>query len=462
MVRSRISAILVLLALPVASGAKDIPAGGETTQDAVNRHAFSLPAANMPPDRVQDFFLGNRLFNTRWSAAPGIPAALDGLGPTYIRDSCSGCHVRDGRGRPPTDRTGDPTSDPTSDGGTILLRISIPGPEPSGAPLPHPVYGDQIQNRAIEGVPSEGRIAVTWAPVQGHYGDGTPYILTKPTYRLKDPAFGPLDSSVLISPRVAPSVFGLGLLAAVPDETLSANADPDDADGDGISGRLNIVIDRATGAERLGRFGWKANQPSLEQQNATALHGDLGLTTSLYPQENCPAAQSACRAADSGGTPEVPRAFLDKLTFYMETLAVPARRNRANPTVRRGERLFMTIGCASCHRPTLSSGPHPNPVIANQRFAPYTDLLLHDMGEELADGRPDFQASGREWRTPPLWGLGLISTVNKHYRLLHDGRADGPAEAILWHGGEAANSRERFRNLPAEDRSALLAFLNSL
>ena len=459
MVRSLISAIIALLAIPIASSAidiaaQDIPAGGRTTQDATNRHAFSLPAANMPPDRVQDFFLGSRLFNTRWTVAPGTPAALDGLGPTYIQDSCSGCHIRDGRGHPPTDIVGDT--------GTILLRISIPGAGPSGGSRPHPVYGDQIQNRAIDGVLSEGRIAVTSVPVTGRYGDGTPFTLTKPTYRLKNPGFGPLDGNVMISPRVAPSVFGLGLLAAVPDETLAAGADPDDADGDGISGRLNIVIDRVAGTMRPGRFGWKANQPSLEQQNATALHSDLGLTTSLYPEEDCPAAQSACRASDSGGTPEVPQAFLDKLTFYMETLAVPARRNKLDPEVRRGQTLFLSIGCAACHRPLLRSGSHPNPIVVNQSFAPYTDLLLHDMGEQLADGRPKFRASGREWRTPPLWGLGLIPAVNKHYRLLHDGRANGPAEAILWHGGEAEKSREIFRNLPAADRAALLAFLNSL
>ena len=454
MARSRIFAIIGLLAIPIAPSAKDIPAGGKTTQDAANRHAYSLPAANMPPDRVQDFFLGSRLFKTRWTVAPGTPTALDGLGPTYIRDSCSGCHVRDGRGQPPGDVAGD--------NGTIILRISIPGGAPSGEPRPHPVYGGQIQNRAIDGIPPEGHITVTWHPVAGRYGDGTPYTLTKPIYRVKDPGFGALDGNILFSPRVAPSVFGLGLLAAVPDEMLAASADPDDADGDGISGRLNIVTDRVSGAMRTGRFGWKANQPSLEQQNATALHSDLGLTTPLYPEENCPAAQSACRAADTGGTPEVPQAFLNKLTFYMETLAVPARRDRENPNVRRGETLFLSIGCAACHRPTLTSGPHPNPIVANQNFAPYTDLLLHDMGEELADGRPDFRASGREWRTPPLWGLGLIPSVNKHHRLLHDGRADGPAEAILWHGGEAKESRESFRNLPAADRAALIAFLNSL
>lgn len=452
---SRIAAIAVLTAAAAAAAtANDIPAGGATTQDATNRHAFSLPAANMPPDRVRDFFFGNRLFNMKWAVAPATTGAFVGLGPTFNNVSCSGCHFRDGRGQPP--------AAPSGSMGSLLMRISLPGEGPHGAPRPHPVYGNQIQHRAIPGVPPEARVVISIRALQGRYGDGTAYVLKKPTYRLLDPGFGPLGDDVLMSPRVAPAVFGLGLLEAVPEHTLLEFSDPDDADGDGISGRPNIVFDKSAGVMRIGRFGWKASQPSLRQQNAAAFNGDIGITTQQFPDENCPAAQTKCRLATDGSGPEAPTAFMDMLTFYTESLGVPGRRNTADSTVRRGEILFEIIGCTLCHRPVLNTGSHPNPIVANQRFSPYTDLLLHDMGEALADHRPDFRASGREWRTPPLWGIGLIPAVNKHHRLLHDGRADGPAEAILWHGGEARRARENFRTLPLTDRTALIAFLNSL
>jgi CxxC motif-containing protein (DUF1111 family) len=442
-------AALLCAPAPVrAQTAERVPAGGATTQDSATREAFSLPAANMPPDRVRDFFLGNRLFNTVWTVAPDSAASFDGLGPTFNAEGCAGCHVRDGRGRPPED------ADAPMD--SMLVRLSLPG----GGP--HPAYGDRIQHRAIPGVPAEGRVVLRYEDVPGRYGDGMPYVLRRPVYSFRDGAYGPLDEAAVLSPRVAGAVFGMGLLEAVPDAALLAMADPEDADSDGISGRVNRVRDDATGATVIGRFGWKAGQPSLRQQIAAALRDDIGVTSPLYPDENCPPAQPACRAAPTGGRPEAHRAFIDMLTFYMETLAVPAARDAGNPDAVRGRALFDAIGCASCHRPVLRSGPHPNPLVAHQVFAPYTDLLLHDMGEALADNRPDFEATGREWRTPPLWGLGLIHRVNGHRRLLHDGRADGPAEAILWHGGEAMAAREAFRTLPAPDRAALLRFLDRL
>jgi CxxC motif-containing protein (DUF1111 family) len=213
----------------------------------------------------------------------------------------------------------------------------------------------------------------------------------------------------------------------------------------------------------LGRFGWKANQPSIEQQSAGAFLGDIGLTSPLFPEQNCTAVQEACRAAPTGGDPEVDQEKIDAVTFYARYLAVPARRDADDSTVRHGEALFAAIGCASCHFTTLVTGDLDDaPALSAQRIHPYTDLLLHDMGTDLADDRPDYEADGREWRTPPLWGLGLIATVNRHTLLLHDGRARGVAEAILWHGGEGETARETFRNLPREDRAALVRFLESL
>jgi CxxC motif-containing protein (DUF1111 family) len=425
-----------------------VPAGGRTTQASTTRDAFSLPAANMPPAKVHDFFLGNRLFNTNWIVAPASVESFDGLGPTFNAEGCAACHVRDGRAKAPENDAQPMTG--------MLVRLSLPG----GAP--HPAYGMQLQDRSIPGVPAEGRFALRWQEIPGRYGDGTPYMLRRPVLSFRDGAFGPLGADTLASPRIANAVFGLGLLEAVPESVLLTMADPDDRDGDGISGRVNRVPDGATGRLVIGRFGWKATQPSLRRQSAAALRDDIGVTSPDFPDENCPAPQTACRAAPSGGKPEVHEAFIDLLTFYMQTVAAPAARDAGDATVERGRALFGRVGCAACHRPVLRAGPHPVAVVADQDFAPYTDLLLHDMGDGLADNRPDIEASGREWRTPPLWGLGLLRTVNGHQDLLHDGRARGAAEAILWHEGEGAHAKEAFRTLPAPDRAALLRFLDSL
>ena len=275
--------------------------------------------------------------------------------------------------------------------------------------------------------------------------------------------YGPLGDDILMSPRVAPQMIGLGLLQSVPDETLLALADPDDKDGDGISGRVNMVWNQETQQPAIGRFGWKANQPSLHQQNAGAALGDIGLTTTVNAHENCTAAQQGCTDAINGGTPEIPDEFLAKLTLYTMTIAVPQQRNADAPEVKQGEALFRDFGCASCHMPSLKTGENAEfPQVSNQTFHAFTDLLLHDMGEGLADNRPDFEATGREWRTPPLWGLGLVPVVNGHDNLLHDGRARGFAEAILWHGGEAEAAKEAFRTAPKDERAALVAFLKSL
>lgn len=438
-----------LLALPF------VPAlGGDGSRAVATDKAFTLPMANLPKARLRTFFFGNRLFNTNWTVAPGSVQAFDGLGPVFNRVSCSGCHTRDGRGAPPA-AFGEPMT-------SMLVRVSLPGQDEHGGPRPHPAYGDQINDRAIPGVPPEGRAVVRYEPVTGAYADGEPYELLKPSYEIVNLAFGPLGDGIMLSPRVAPPVIGLGLLEAVPDATLLALADTFDADGDGVSGRPNLVWDPSEARARIGRFGWKANQASLHLQNAGAALGDIGLTTPVREAENCAQGQDACAAALAGGIPEIPAEFLAKLTFYTHVLAVPMQRDPDAPAVREGERLFRAIGCAACHMPTLVTGNHAIEALVGQTIHPFTDLLLHDMGEALADGRPDYLASGKEWRTPPLWGLGLIETVNGHTRLLHDGRARDAAEAILWHGGEAERAREAFRALPRAERDALLAFLHSL
>ncbi|MEH6526072.1 MAG: di-heme oxidoredictase family protein [Sneathiella sp.] len=458
---------LVLLAslsvLTVSTGAAQGPPqritpypGGETTQPTRGKNSFSLPAANLNRKDLRIFFFGNRLFNTNWVAAPASVKSLDGLGPTFNRVSCSGCHLRDGRGRPPG-KIGEKFQ-------SMLIRLSVPGQNKAGGPKPHPHYGDQLNDRAILSVPAEGFSSIETKEMKGSYADGMPYQLSAPLYRFTDLAYGPFGDDIMISPRVAPPVFGLGLLEAIKEEDILALADPDDQSGNGISGRVNTVWDQPTATKKIGRFGWKANSASLQHQNAAAAAGDIGLTSTLFPEANCPAIQENClsQAALAKGV-DLSDNFMAKLTFYTQTLAVPARRNVDSPDVLAGEELFNAIGCSSCHIPTFVTGRHPTvPALSNQTIHPFTDLLLHDMGEGLADNRPDFDATGREWRTPPLWGIGLTKAVNKHTRFLHDGRARSVEEAILWHGGEAEAAKEQFRLLPLEPRIQLLKFLNSL
>ena len=453
-------ALAIALLNPVLAADEPLPPlvigeklGGAAGRPAFGQTAFALPAPNLDAKQLRDFSFGNRLFNTNWVIAGSSTASFDGVGPLFNRVSCSGCHVRDGRGRPP--EPGEPME-------SMLVRVSIPGRDAHGGPLHHPVYGDQIQDRAIPGIKPEAKVVLTWEEAGGKYADGEPYSLRRPRIELRDPAYGPVGKKLLMSPRVAQGMVGLGLLEAVPDEALIGMADPDDADGDGISGRVNHVWNGAAQSKAVGRFGWKSNQPSIRQQVAGAAAGDIGITSTVAPADACTSAQQACREALSGGTPELSDEFLTKLVLYSRTLAVPDRRHVGEAPIERGGALFASAGCIACHRPTLQTGAHELAQVAHQTIHPFTDLLLHDMGEGLADGRPDFEASGSEWRTTPLWGLGLIPDVNGHELLLHDGRARGPAEAILWHGGEAQKSREAFRGMPRADREALIAFLRSL
>lgn len=443
-------------AAPAAPGEE--LAGGATTVFEDSIHAYSLPARNLTGVRRRHFAIGNAFFNDAWVTAPASTAGRDGLGPLFNARSCSSCHPGDGRGTPLEERL--VLFEPLE---ALLVRLSLPGRDERGAPLPEPRYGRQLQTSAVLGVPPEATVRIRYESRRGEYADGRRYRLSVPSYRFEELAYGPLDPGVLTSPRVAPPVFGLGLLEAVPEEAVLARADPGDADGDGISGRPNRVWDLERGAAALGRFGWKANQPNLRQQVAAALSEDIGITTALFPDEVYTAAQERAARAPSGGRPEVDEHKLGRLVFYTRMLAPPARRGWTEPAVLRGRELFRSLGCAACHVPSATTGEVPDhPELSGQTIWPYTDLLLHDMGPGLADGRPDHQATGREWRTPPLWGIGLARKINKSARFLHDGRAFDLAEAILWHGGEGAAAAEGFRTLPAADREALVAFLNSL
>jgi CxxC motif-containing protein (DUF1111 family) len=355
----------------------------------------------------------------------------------------------------------------------MLLRLSIPD-DPAQAELikrtgvlPEPSYGVQLQDMAIPGVAPEGRLRVEYDYLRVAFRDGTQIELREPTLQITQLGYGPMHPETRASARIAPPMIGLGLLEAIPNRAILDNADPDDQDGDGISGRANWVWDDALQKVVLGRFGWKAGQPTLNQQNVHAFAGDMGLTTSLNRNDDCTPVQTDCRNAPNGngpnGEPEVSDNILRLVLFYSRNLAVPARRNVGDAEVLKGKNLFYQAGCQGCHVAQYTTrADAAEPELANQTIRPYTDLLLHDMGAELADNRSEFQASGREWRTPPLWGIGLTQAVSGHTQFLHDGRARNLMEAIIWHGGEAQAAQRQVLAFDAQQRQALLAFLNSL
>jgi CxxC motif-containing protein (DUF1111 family) len=440
---------------PELDPTEQLPGGAATNRLLLGANAFTMPAGNLSADHESLFFAGNSFFNQNWVQAPASTTARDGLGPLFNARSCAGCHFKDGRGRPPLE-AGEAFSG-------LLLRLGIPGSDEHGGPLPEPNYGSQLQPFAIAGVPAEGVPSVEYRVVPGEYGDGERYELLAPSYAIEPGQGVPLAADTLISPRVAPAMIGLGLLEAIPRERLEALSDPDDQNGDGISGRINLVYDLTLQTTTVGRFGWKAEQPSVLQQSAGAFAGDLGLTSSLFPISDCTASEPACAEAPNGGEPEVDDATLARVELYSRVLAVPVRTSWKDEQVLTGRALFFEAGCAGCHVPThTTAASAPIPEASAQRIWPYTDLLLHDMGPGLSDERPVFSAEGSEWRTPPLWGLRFYAVVNGHDRLLHDGRARGVAEAILWHDGEAAEAREAFRSLPKAQRALLIGFVESL
>lgn len=448
-----------------------LPAGAATNKKLVNRDSFSLFSANLSFEDQEKFNLGNGFFTKVWVPAPSSTQASDGLGPLFNARGCQNCHLKDGRGHPPMGAE--------DDGVSMFLRLSVPPHTDAEKTLmasgkqnviPEPTYGTQLQNFGITGLKAEGRMVIDYADLPVALGDGSVVMLREPHYSVADLGFGPMAKDVLLSPRVAPPMIGLGLVEAIAQEDILAKADPDDANGDGISGRPNWVKDLATGQIALGRFGWKDGAPSIRTQSAGAFAGDIGMSTPLNnaPFGDCTAAEADCLAYPTGeqarlGVAEAPDPILDLVTFYSQNLAVPQRRDIGKPEVLRGKSLFYSSGCIGCHTPKyVTSRQAQGDAQKFQLIWPYTDLLLHDMGEGLADLRPEGQADGFEWRTPPLWGIGLAQTVSGHTLFLHDGRARNLTEAIVWHGGEAQTARDAFANLPKSSRDDLLAFLGSL
>ncbi len=448
---------------------EDRPGGAATSLKPRNANAFSQPSANLAQAQVLDFRVGDGIFRKQWASSPASTKSSDGLGPLFNARACQNCHLKDGRGQPPM--AGEQPS-------SLLLKLAIAPRDDSErqaladhrvASIADPTYGQQLQTFAIQGFDAEATVTIAHEPIAVTLAGGESVTLERPRYHLDDLAYGPLHAGAVTSPRVAPPMIGMGLLELIPEPEILARADPEDLNGDGISGIAQTAWSEARQQAMLGRFGWKATQPTVEDQIAAAFSTDMGLSTPIRTAAagDCTAAQAACRAAPNGADAktgvEVTPPMFDLVTLYSRNLAVPARIDARKPEVLRGKQLFAEIGCAACHTPRHVTGVDPDqPHLSRQEIWPYTDLLLHDMGPDLADDLAEGKASGRHWRTPPLWGLGLTRIVSGHTRLLHDGRARNALEAVLWHGGEGLAARDRFRDLPRQDRAALLAFLESL
>ena len=463
---------------------QEIRQGGDTGITITTSESFSKPSSNISASRKGDFFIGNAFFKQPWVVAPASTDSRDGLGPLFNVAACQSCHIKDGRGHAPL------TANDNAD--SLLIRLAMPAKTDEQRQklqnsliekVAHPIYGGQLQDRGIQGVPAEAKIEVTWTDVPMTFTDGHVETLRKPTFRLTNPGYGKFDDDLMVSPRIALPMIGLGLLEQIPDDAIKRQADVDDQDKNGVSGKFNWVMDPQSGKKALGRFGWKAGQTKLITQNQSAFNEDMGLTSRIRPVESCTKAQKACMNAPTGaddqGDGKSPIEVSDDVArfveFYTRNLAVPHRRNAEDPVVLAGKRRFYNMGCVSCHTPRYKLPTTDDDRLEQhgQIIYPYTDLLLHDMGDGLADrtiagklpprdAQVEFLATSYEWRTPALWGIGLAQTVDSQATFLHDGRARTIMEAVLWHGGEAEPSKQQVLSLDEKGRQELLAFLNSL
>jgi CxxC motif-containing protein (DUF1111 family) len=423
-----------------------------TTPDST-REAYTQPVSALTEAERLKFFKGRSLVRQSWVIPPSENREIAGLGPLYNRISCIACHAGNGGGFAP--------ATPQEPMRSMLVRLSIPGTDPHGGPNPHLVYGGQLNENGVPGVPGEGRAEVRYTEQAIKLKGGEQVMLRKPNLSFVDLGYGEFSPNMLTSPRIAQPIFGLGLLQAIPESTIIGLADA--LKPKGIKGRVNRVWDEEQKKTVLGRFGWKANMPNLRQQIAGAFVGDMGITSPLFPQENCTAIQTACQLSPSAGNPELSAEQLEAIEFYHFALAAPRQRNAESAEVKRGAKLFKQAQCATCHAPELQTGEFAQfPALSKQTIHPYTDLLLHDMGEALADHRPDYLATGREWRTPPLWGIGLAQKIEPRASFLHDGRARTLLEAVLWHGGEGVDAAREVKDMTVPERRALLKFLESL
>ena len=463
---------------------QEIKQGGDTGITITSSESYSKPSSNLTASRKGDFFIGNAFFKQPWVVAPASTDSRDGLGALFNVAACQSCHVKDGRGHAPMNSEDDADS--------LLIRLAMPATTDEERQqlgnsliekIAHPMYGGQLQDRGIQGVPAEAQVTVTWTDKPVTFADGHIETLRAPTFELTHPGYGDFDDELMVSPRVALPMIGLGLLEQIPDADIKKQADSEDRNNDGIRGTFNWVMDPQTGKTALGRFGWKAGQTKLLTQNQSAFNEDMGLTSRIRPNESCTPLQTAClnatTGADDQGDGKSPVEVSDEVArfveFYTRNLAVPHRRDADSELVLAGKKRFYEIGCQSCHTPRYELPKTDDDHLEQhgQVIYPYTDLLLHDMGDDLADrtiagalppkdAQVEFLANSYQWRTPALWGIGLAQTVDPQATFLHDGRARTLMEAVLWHGGEAQSQQQTVLKLDKQGRAELNAFLKSL
>ncbi len=422
--------------------------GGKQTVFDEGARSFAHEFPYISGNKLAVHDVGDAVFEFQFVGA--LSTFRPGLGSIFNSNSCVSCHIGDGRGKPPL---------PGEQMVSLLFRTSEQGMDEHGGPKPATGFGAQLQHRAIFGFQPEAGVNISYADQTFYFADGLPYQLQYPTYTIVNP-YTTLPSGLMISPRVARPVFGLGLLEAVSEYSILMNEDENDLNGDGVSGKPNYVWNVKEQKLTLGRFGWKAETPTLLQQAALAFNQDIGITNYIFPLESSFGQPQFDNLNDEV---EISDSLLHAIGFYLKTLAVPARRNADDAEVLRGKQIFHQARCSSCHTAMMKTEVNVAfPELSNQIIFPYTDLLLHNMGDELSDNRPTFSANGNEWRTPPLWGIGLTQVVNGHQNFLHDGRARSLMEAIMWHGGEALSRKNYVQNLSLADRNALIKFLQSL
>lgn len=443
----------LILLLSTALGVGWAQSNANTEIFTSDRSTKSLlrPYTGLGDDALDQFILGRSFFTIPWVEAPAATTARDGLGPLFNANSCVSCHKNNGGG-----------SASTHGGETLTRSITIqlaqvpvdPAHQASKQAgfFPDPVYGAQLAINGNHDVPFEGRVTVRTEEIPFKYPDGSRVLLKKPTFMLTDLNYGPLSGTTTINPRRAPLLIGLGLIDSIPASQILQRADEQDQNRDGLSGKINLVWSMKDNSTQPGRFGWKATKASVVEQSANALYHDLGLTNPWFPAENCTPAQTACNAAYKSEGFDIPMHRLAAISYYLTHLQVPVNRKKEEA---KGGTLFRQAGCLGCHQTgyTTDTG-----VVVD----PYSDFLLHDMGPELADNSRMFEADPSEWRTAPLWGLGLAKKLNPKAGYLHDGRATTIEQAILWHGGEAESAKQTFIHLNRKDRTALLSFLESL
>ncbi|BCE01926.1 di-heme oxidoredictase family protein [Marinicellulosiphila megalodicopiae] len=448
---------LLPLILPIYTFSNPLLPGGQTSQPFINKYSFNQEANNLTLEEKLDFSVGNGFFKNPWIFSPATTIARDGLGPLFNTNSCEKCHIQDGRG----ERLVQTGTQKVS----TLIRLSIPAVTSEQitnqlkyGPIPDPIYGGQFQPLSSPNVPAEGVVNVIWHSKIEILADNTEIELQWPEISLNQLQYGELNEQIQLSPRIAPAMMGLGLLEQIDELDILQNQINQTHRTDEIKGKINWVWDRQKQSTSIGKFGWKASQPTLNQQNAAAFHGDLGLTSSLFDHPTCTNHQTACLQAPNGGEFEVSNNILAFIEHYTRHLNVP-KRSKLEPE---GEKIFHDAKCAICHRPSyITKTQNKLPALSNQTIYPYTDLLLHDLGPLLATNE-EFLATQSQWRTAPLWGLGKHKLVSSEIALLHDGRATSILEAILWHGGEAQESVKIVKQLSSEQRQSLLAFLESL